>query len=294
LPEFFAQWQRETRTGLALLPFTYRVDWYIEIGWKLEEIVTCDEFVSWDDLASIASLSSLQRLALPSAKLGDVGARAIAENLINLHFLLLGDNRLTDDAVRRLVEGLPLLETIRVQGNESLRLPQELMGTTNAAGLRDYFRRAQSEGKRKLNEAELIVVGNEAVGKTALVNYLIKDEPCSDTDKTPGLHIQERIEVTPWDTHHTTRDPKEDQDGGKGIVELRQTIIDTIRREIPQASVEFPLSYFEVKERLREIAKASIRSISYALLTSAATSHPQSPSRTNNAACCDCSRTSAW
>jgi hypothetical protein len=37
---------------------------------------------------------------------------------------------------------------------------------------------------------------------------------------------------------------------------LRQTIIDTIRAKIPQASDEFPLSYFEVKERLREIAKA--------------------------------------
>ncbi len=191
------------------------------------------------------------------------------------------------------------------------------------------------------------------------MNYLIKNEPCRDTDKTPGLHIQERIEVTCWDTHHTTpnteelrlnvwdfggqevtrethklfltarslylvvlearrenvadaenvlhdwmrairnrggddvpvivvinksegdrelrldektlkktypiidfirtscRDPKQDQkDGGKGIVELRQTIIDTIRLKIPQASDEFPLSYFEVKERLRELAKA--------------------------------------
>jgi hypothetical protein len=52
------------------------------------------------------------------------------------------------------------------------------------------------------------------------------------------------------------RDPKKYPDGGKGIVELRQTIIDTIRAKIPQASDEFPLSYFEVKERLREIAKA--------------------------------------
>jgi internalin A len=559
LPQLLAQWQREKRSGLALLPRYFRVDWYVENGWELEEIFTRDNSVSWDDLAPLVECSGLRRLALPRVKLGDAGARAIAENLTNLQSLHLGDNnvgeagaraiaesltnlhmlellfnnvgdagarsiagnltklhtlnlglnnvgeagarsiaenlinlqtlnlcynnvgeagvraiaesltklhtldlrennigeggardiaekltnlqsldlgnnnvrdagakaiaesltklhtldlrennigdtgaraiaesltklqrltlsannigeigaraiaenltnlqllflsynRLTDDAVRRLAEGLPLLHTIDLQGNESLRLPKELLRSTDAAGLRDYFRRSKSEGKRKLNEAKLIVVGNEAVGKTALVNYLIKDEPCRDTDKTPGLHIQERIEVTPWDTHHTTRDteklrlnvwdfggqevtrethklfltarslylvvlearrenvadaenvlhdwmrairnrggddvpvivvinkserdrelrldettlkktypiidfirtscrdPKQDpKDGGKGIVELRQTIIDTIRAKIPQASDEFPLSYFEVKERLREIAKA--------------------------------------
>ena len=305
------------------------------------------------------NLTNLYVLELGFNNVGDAGTRAIAENLINLQSLYLPRNRLTDDSVRRLAEGLPLLHTIFLHDNELLRLPKELTRSLDAAGLRDYFRRTQSEGKRKLNEAKLIVVGNEAVGKTALVNYLIKNEPCRDTDKTPGLHIQERIEVTCWDTHHTTpnteelrlnvwdfggqevtrethklfltarslylivlearrenvadaenvlhdwmrairnrggddvpvivvinksegdrelrldettlkktypiidfirtscRDPKQDQkDGGKGIIELRQTIIDTIRLKIPQASDEFPLSYFEVKEQLREIAKA--------------------------------------
>ena len=304
-------------------------------------------------------LTTLQRLDLSTNNVGEVGARSLAENLTNLNVLYLSHNRLTDDSVRRLAEGLPSLRTISFYGNESLSVPKELLVSFDAVAIRDYFRRAQSEGKRKLNEAKLIVVGNEAVGKTALVNYLIKNEPCRDTDKTPGLHIQERIEVTCWDTHHTTpnteelrlnvwdfggqevtrethklfltarslylivlearrenvadaenvlhdwmrairnrggddvpiivvinksegdrelrldettlkksypiidiirtscRDPKQDQrDGGKGIVELRQTIIDTIRLKIPQASDEFPLSYFEVKERLRELAKA--------------------------------------
>ena len=558
LPQLLAQWQREKRSGLALLPRTYSVDWYSENGWNLEEIFTRDNSVSWDDLAPIVECSCLRRLALPelglgeararaiaktltnlqsldldnnnvgeagaqaiaenltnlqwlylrnnnvseagaraiaesltklqslnlfgnnigeagaraiaeslsnlqslnlgankvgeagaraiaekltnlqslnlgtnkvgeggalaiaenltnlqsldlgtnnvgeagaraiaekltnlqslnlqfnkvgqagaeaiaekltdlhtlnleSNNIGEAGAKAIAENLTDLQSLYLSLNRLTDDSVRCLAEGLPSLRIIHLFGNKSLQIPQELIRRADAAGLRDYFRRAQSEGKRKLNEAKLIVVGNEAVGKTALVNYLIEDEPCRDTDKTPGLHIQERIKVTPWDTHHTTRDteelrlnvwdfggqevtrethklfltarslylvvlearrenvadaenvlhdwmrairnrggddvpiivvinksegdrelrldettlkktypiidfirtscrdPKKYPDGGKGIVALRQTIIDTIRLKIPQASDEFPLSYFEVKERLRELAKA--------------------------------------
>jgi internalin A len=320
----------------------------------LDKNNVCDAGAS----AIAESLTKLQRLELSANNIGEIGARAIAENLTNLQWLLLSHNRLTDDSVRRLAEGLPSLRTISFYRNESLRLPKELLLSFDAAAIRDYFRRAQSEGNRKLNEAKLIVVGNEAVGKTALVNYLIKNEPCRDTDKTPELHIQERIEVTCWDTHHTTpnteelrlnvwdfggqevtrethklfltarslylvvlearrenvadaenvlhdwmrairnrggddvpvivvinkserdrelrldettlkktypiidfirtscRDPKKYPDGGKGIVELRQTIIDTIRAKIPQASDEFPLSYFEVKERLREIAKA--------------------------------------
>jgi small GTP-binding protein len=208
LPELLAQWRREKRSGLALLTRHWPIDLFVDYGWALEEVFTLDDSVSWDDLAPIVTCSSLRRLAV-AGLVGEDGARAIAENLTNLHFLLLGNNRLTDDSVRRLTQGLPSLQTTNFYGNESLRLPQELLLSLDAAGLRDYFRRAQSEGKRKLNEAKLIVVGNEAVGKTALVNYLIKDEPCRDTDKTPGLHIQERIEVTPWDTHHTTRDTEE-------------------------------------------------------------------------------------
>ncbi len=304
-------------------------------------------------------LRPLHSLDLSCNILGDAGASFIADKLKNLRHLDLGGNLLTDDSVRILVDELPNLKTLGLFGNRVLRLPGEFIHFhTEAAALRDYFRRIDGEGKRKLNEAKLIVVGNEAVGKTALVNFLIKDEPCSDTDKTPGLHIEERIEVSRWvtpagndnqeslhlnvwdfggqevtrETHklfltarslylvvlearrenaadaenvlhdwmrairhrgrdtvpvivvvnksegdrelrldETTlrktypirafirtscRDPKKHDDGGKGIVELRQKIVETIRQEIPQASAEFPLSYFDVKEQLRELAQA--------------------------------------
>jgi small GTP-binding protein len=304
------------------------------------------------------NLTNLHFLHLGSNNVGEAGARAIAENLNNLHTLHLYGCQLTDGSVSLLIEGLPKLQKITLALNESLRLPRELVDwNTDAAKLRDYFRRLKKEGRRKLNEAKLIIVGNEAVGKTALVNYLIRGEPCSDTDKTPGLQIEERIEVSRWETSRdgqtgeplklnvwdfggqevtrethklfltarslymvvlearrenaadaesvlhdwmrsirhrggesvpvivvinksegdrelrldettlkktypirafirtSCRDPKKHLDGGKGIPELRQSIIETIRKEIPQASAEFPVSYFEVKEKLREVAK---------------------------------------
>ena len=79
LPQLLAQWQREKRSGLALLPRRYPVDWHVENGWELEEIFTRDDSVSWDDLVSIVACTSLRRLALPRVKLGDAGARFIAE-----------------------------------------------------------------------------------------------------------------------------------------------------------------------------------------------------------------------
>jgi hypothetical protein len=92
LPQLLAQWQRENRSGLALLPRHYRVDWYVENGWELEEIFTIDDSVSWDDLVSIVECSCLRRLALPAVGLGEVGAQAIAEKLTNLQSLDLTDN----------------------------------------------------------------------------------------------------------------------------------------------------------------------------------------------------------
>ncbi|MFO0944063.1 MAG: ADP-ribosylation factor-like protein [Pirellulales bacterium] len=305
------------------------------------------------------NLPNLVMLDLSYNRIGPDGAAAITEKLFNLRWLNLSKNRLTDDAIRSLVEGLPNLETIEFSENRLINLPTELVvGRQEAASLRAYFRRLGTENRRKLNEAKLIVVGNESVGKTALVDYLVHDRPCRDTDKTPGLYIQDRIEVSQWNTSGSVenseslslnvwdfggqevtrethklfltsrslylivlearrentidaenivhdwmrairnrggtdvpvlvvinksegnrelrldeaslkqsypirefirtscRDPKIDPDGGKGINELRLAIIRTIRLEIPQTNAEFPISYFEIKERLREIAKA--------------------------------------
>jgi small GTP-binding protein len=299
------------------------------------------------------NLPRLHILYLSHNKVGEAGARAIAENLRQLHTLYLGNNNLTDTAVRFLVDGLPHLQRISVRGNKKLTLPEELIGiSTDAQALRDYFRRSLDEGTRQLNEAKLIIVGHEAAGKTSLVNYLVRNEPCRETEATRGVSIQERINVERWATgsgelllnvwdfggqevQHEThklfltarslylvvlearresaheeekrlhswmraiqdstsdsvpvivvinkseddkdlkldevqlketykikgfprtscRDPEKYQGGGKGIVKLRELIVNTIREDIPQASALFPESYFQIKDRLQKIAK---------------------------------------
>ncbi len=60
---------------------------------------------------------------------------------------------------------------------------------------RDFSSGLDTETLRPLNEAKLLVVGEEAVGKTSLINYLIRGLPRNpDETKTPGI----AIEKEPW------------------------------------------------------------------------------------------------
>jgi GTPase SAR1 family protein len=87
-------------------------------------------------------------------------------------------------------------------------LPPELLASTDAqailAAYRRYREAEQRNTLRPLNEAKLVVVGNEAVGKTSLIRYLVHDRPRDpDERKTPGTAIHEKIEVSSWSPHQS-------------------------------------------------------------------------------------------
>lgn len=61
------------------------------------------------------------------------------------------------------------------------------------------YRRFAVGDRKTLNEAKLLVVGNEAVGKTSLLRFLIDDRPRDPPErKTPGVATQEKIEIECW------------------------------------------------------------------------------------------------
>ncbi|MGI9418904.1 MAG: COR domain-containing protein [Geminicoccaceae bacterium] len=79
-------------------------------------------------------------------------------------------------------------------------VPFEVLSDPNdpQAILAAYRRIAHGE-TRALNEAKLLVVGNEAVGKTSLLRYLIHGQPRDPAEeKTPGIATQEKIEIETW------------------------------------------------------------------------------------------------
>jgi GTPase SAR1 family protein len=60
----------------------------------------------------------------------------------------------------------------------------------------------QKQAPQPLNELKLLVVGNEAVGKTSLLQYLITGKPRDPWEpKTPGIIQHERIEIRRWSPH---------------------------------------------------------------------------------------------
>jgi internalin A len=183
---------------------------------------------------ALARLSGLTSLDLRANEIGDAGAEALSR-LGGLTLLQLGANRIGDGGAEALsrLGGLTELDLwgnqIGIPGARAILnawadpptsdkrqrlslgenasttglLPAEVLKQTDAQALIAAwrsFREAEAAGTlRPLNEAKLLVVGNEAVGKTSLVRYLIDNRPRDpDEKKTPGVAMRERIATETW------------------------------------------------------------------------------------------------
>lgn len=159
--------------------------------------------VSDDGVMEIAA--NLSRLAILDIanchRVTDVGAKAIADRLTRLNYLrMAGCERITDAGARAIAGQLTRLSFLDLKDIPSLGVPNEIVGNCyNPLAIKSYYIRGEQEGRRQLNEAKLIVVGNEAVGKTSLVNYLVNNQSCVDSSKTEGVVIHDRINVARWD-----------------------------------------------------------------------------------------------
>jgi internalin A len=119
------------------------------------------------------------------------------------------------------LRNLPSLSSLYLHGNESLALPAEVLGPgwnetqhskdrkqpARPADILDYYFRTQ-RGRRRLNEAKLILVGRGGVGKTCLIKRLIHNTFDEHEQETPGIEIQpwrvtladgDRVRLHVWD-----------------------------------------------------------------------------------------------
>ena len=156
----------------------------------------------------ISELRQLSLLALVDLQIGADWARALA-SLTGLTSLKLLSNQIGDGGARALLEtwsdrpsagNLSYLD-LRVNGDLSSLLPGEALDTTDAQAILAAYRRyrAEKETLQPLNEAKLLLVGNEGAGKTSLVRYLVDDLPRRDSeDPTRGAAIREKIDTKSW------------------------------------------------------------------------------------------------
>lgn len=147
-------------------------------------------------------LQSLISLHIGFNSVGESGAQAFAEGLRSLTSLDISSNGVSVSGAQAIVEKLLDLDYLDLRGNPVGIDPESLSNVFNVRGIRAALLRLRDEEAagtlRPLNEAKLLIVGDEAVGKTSLVSFLVRDQPCrANEPKTPGVQ-HERIQTTQW------------------------------------------------------------------------------------------------
>ena len=184
---------------------------------QLTSLVLRGNQVGDEGARALAKLTQLTSLDLSDNLMGDEGARALAQ-LTQLNSLALSDNQVGNEGARVLLDAWcdsphsATLQMLALRGRQDQDtvsvLPKEILESGDAQSILAAYRRFRDAERggalRPLNEAKLVVVGNEAVGKTSLIRYLVHGKPRDpDEKKTPGAAIHERIEVSTWSVHQS-------------------------------------------------------------------------------------------
>ncbi|MCW5313216.1 GTP-binding protein [Nostoc sp. KVJ3] len=138
---------------------------------------------------AIANLTNLTQLDLSYNQITKI-PEAIA-NLTNLTQLYLSNNQITK--IPEAIESLPKLETLDLQGNP-LPISPEILGSFDHVGsvkkIFNYFQLLRSGEVRPLNEAKLLLIGQGSVGKTSLIERLIRNKYDKNQPQTDGLNVE--------------------------------------------------------------------------------------------------------
>jgi internalin A len=159
---------------------------------------------------ALARLTGLTSLNLGRNQIGDAGATALAR-MTGLSSLVLGGNQIGDAGASAILDAWAdparadqrRVLDLRENGNIGGLLPAEVLEQTDAQALIAAWRRfreAEARGElRPLNEAKVLVLGNEAVGKTSLVRFLVDGLPRDESEqKTAGIVIRRDVPIGDW------------------------------------------------------------------------------------------------
>ncbi|MEI9865580.1 MAG: COR domain-containing protein, partial [Limisphaerales bacterium] len=225
LPESIGQLKQLQSIGLAYNRFTTfpdclsKLSGLVELGLKNNSISSVPE--------SLGLIKSLQRFDVSENELTSLPEST--GELTQLKDLFASDNKLvllpkslgqltllqrldlTNNKLTSLPESLQRISSLQgmyLHGNEGFDIPVEVLGPTFAetagrsekpqppSSILDYYFRTR-QGRRRLNEAKLILVGRGGSGKTSLVKRLLHDKFSIHEVETPGIDIQQwKIRVT--------------------------------------------------------------------------------------------------
>jgi len=158
---------------------------------------------------SLCNLISLRWLSLGHNQIKKLPENI--SNLINLEKLILNSNQIIE--LPHSISKLQYLKKIKLSKNpitENLKEIDQL----KPEKIIKYLLTIQEKESKPLNEAKILVLGDERVGKTSIINRLVKNEFNTEQGSTQGIDIQNHylsndIKANIWDfagqeiTHQT-------------------------------------------------------------------------------------------
>ncbi|NQZ11433.1 MAG: 50S ribosome-binding GTPase, partial [Algicola sp.] len=154
----------------------------------------------YNDWAVISANPALLWLSFDSNNLTSL-PESIGQ-LQNLKILYLHSNNLT--SLPESLHRLKNLGGLGLAGNPVTRHLKGIEKNLYAQELITYLLEVQDKNTKLLNEAKVLVVGDERVGKTSLINRLLGRRHNPNQKSTPGIDIQNHqldndIRVNIWD-----------------------------------------------------------------------------------------------
>ncbi|MDZ8263669.1 leucine-rich repeat domain-containing protein [Nostoc sp. ChiQUE01b] len=134
----------------------------------------------------IANLTNLTQLYLSDNKITQI-PEAIAK-LTNLTQLYLSDNKITQ--IPEAITNLTNLTQLHLSGNKITHIPLEILNSKDVKEISNYWKQIRISGTRPLHEAKLLLIGQGSVGKTSLIERLIRDEYDNNQPQTDGLNVE--------------------------------------------------------------------------------------------------------
>jgi internalin A len=151
----------------------------------------------------IAKLSNLTQLYLGGNQITQI-PEALAK-LSNLTQLDLSGNQITQ--IPEAIAQLTNLTRLDLGGNQITQIPLEILNSKDAKEIFNYLRQIRTSETRPLHEAKLLLVGQGSVGKTSLIERLIRNQYDKNQPQTDGLNVEtwnvqvesKNIRLNVWD-----------------------------------------------------------------------------------------------
>jgi internalin A len=152
---------------------------------------------------AIAKLTNLTQLHLSYNQITQI-PEALAK-LTNLTWLDLSNNQITE--IPEVLAKLTNLIRLDLNSNQITNIPLEILHTNDAKEIVNYLRQISISETRPLHEAKLLLIGQGSVGKTSLIERLIRNQYDKNQSQTDGLNVEiwnvpingEKIRINVWD-----------------------------------------------------------------------------------------------